>query len=176
MDYTNDLVAQAETLAAWDSHRPKQASLRRAVSAAYYALFHEIVDRAVGSLVSVNDASGPIGNRLRRIIRHDSVLRASKWFAGTLPPAVQAMRPASDAAPHPVEARLAQVCQLFTDLQAERHRADYDLSAPFARGETMRRIADAKSAIESLRSLSAEGDTLIFYLGCVVGDGLTRNV
>jgi uncharacterized protein (UPF0332 family) len=38
----DDLLAQAEHLARVDKKKPKQANLRRAVSAAYYALFHPV--------------------------------------------------------------------------------------------------------------------------------------
>jgi len=37
-----DLLAQAKQLARKEPQRPRQASLRRAVSAAYYALFQMI--------------------------------------------------------------------------------------------------------------------------------------
>ena len=40
MPFPNDLLEQARHLANREPKRPKQASLRRAVSAAYYALFH----------------------------------------------------------------------------------------------------------------------------------------
>ena len=43
---TDDLLDQADHLAAVESGRPKQASLRRAVSAAYYALFHLLAGEA----------------------------------------------------------------------------------------------------------------------------------
>jgi hypothetical protein len=61
------------------------------------------------------------------------------------------------------------------ELQGERHRADYDLSAPFSREEANRRIAEAQSAIDLLRGLAPRGDTLIFFLGCILGETLTRN-
>ncbi len=178
MVYADDLVEQAEALAARDPRRPKQASLRRAVSAAYYGLFHEIADRAVASVLSTTDAAGPTGQRLRRVVHHGSVLRTSKWFAGApigMPVAVQQMRSSVGGPQAPVEPALARVCQFFADLQAERHRADYDLGAPFVRAEAIRRIADAKAAIGTLRELQARGDTLIFFLGCVLGEGLIRN-
>ena len=38
-----DLLSQAELLARKEPRRPRQASLRRAVSSAYYALFHFLV-------------------------------------------------------------------------------------------------------------------------------------
>ncbi len=41
-----DLFAQAEMLALVDSRKPKQVNLRRAISAAYYGVFHYLVDEA----------------------------------------------------------------------------------------------------------------------------------
>jgi hypothetical protein len=40
VSFPNDLLEQARHLANREPRRPKQASLRRAVSTAYYALFH----------------------------------------------------------------------------------------------------------------------------------------
>ena len=51
MTLPRDLLAQARLLAEKEPRRPKQASLRRAVSAAYYALFHLLVDEASRRLV-----------------------------------------------------------------------------------------------------------------------------
>lgn len=45
--FPDDLLHQADHLARWDRRRPKQASLRRAVSTAYYALFHLLISTAV---------------------------------------------------------------------------------------------------------------------------------
>lgn len=42
----DDLLRQAERLAKLDPKRPRQANLRRAVSSAYYALFHFLVDQS----------------------------------------------------------------------------------------------------------------------------------
>jgi hypothetical protein len=41
-----DLFAQAELLAKTDVRKPKQVNLRRAVSSAYYGLFHYLVDES----------------------------------------------------------------------------------------------------------------------------------
>ena len=41
-----DLLKQARHLSTKEPSRPSQASLRRAISAAYYALFHRLVDEA----------------------------------------------------------------------------------------------------------------------------------
>ncbi len=47
MAYHDDLLDQALHLARRDVTRPKQANLRRAVSTAYYALFHLLVSESV---------------------------------------------------------------------------------------------------------------------------------
>ena len=46
MTLANDLPAQAKHLASRERGRPRQASLRRAASAAYYALFHLLIREA----------------------------------------------------------------------------------------------------------------------------------
>jgi hypothetical protein len=47
VSYASDLLEQATALCAADPRRPKQANLRRAVSSAYYAVFHELTESAV---------------------------------------------------------------------------------------------------------------------------------
>ena len=47
MPFPDDLLEQAYELAHKEPTNPKQASLRRAVSTAYYALFHLLIDDAV---------------------------------------------------------------------------------------------------------------------------------
>jgi hypothetical protein len=49
MSFADDLLEQAYDLANKQPANPKQASLRRAVSAAYYALFHLLIDEAVSN-------------------------------------------------------------------------------------------------------------------------------
>jgi hypothetical protein len=49
MAYHHDLLDQAVKLAHEDPANPKQASLRRAVSAAYYAVFHLLIFEATSN-------------------------------------------------------------------------------------------------------------------------------
>ncbi len=178
MAYTDDLLAQADELVRKDPRRPKQASLRRAVSAAYYAMFHEVSDRAIGAFLSKPLAGGLVGDRLRRVVQHANALKAAKWFSGHsvgMPSAVQSMRAAPTATPPSIDPDLTRVCRVFADLQAERHRADYQLEAPFSRADAHRLVCDARSAVQKLRRLPLSSDVIIFLLGCLVGDSLTRN-
>lgn len=47
MSLAKDLLEQAKHLASRERKRPKQASLRRAVSTAYYAVFYLLIGEAV---------------------------------------------------------------------------------------------------------------------------------
>ena len=46
MAFPGDLLEQAKHLSKRERRKPKQASLRRAVSTAYYALFHLLIEEA----------------------------------------------------------------------------------------------------------------------------------
>jgi hypothetical protein len=50
MSLPADLLAQARRLVSLDPRRPRQASLRRAISTAYYALFHLLISEASAML------------------------------------------------------------------------------------------------------------------------------
>ena len=49
MPFADDLLEQAHHLANREPEDPKQASLRRAVSTAYYGLFHLLINEAVAN-------------------------------------------------------------------------------------------------------------------------------
>ena len=51
MALADDLLAQARTLATLDDGIPLQANLRRAISTAYYALFHLFIAESVERLL-----------------------------------------------------------------------------------------------------------------------------
>ena len=87
MTLPRELLAQATLLATKEPSRPKQASLRRAVSASYYALFHLLVDEASRRLVGgANRAS--LRTSLGRAFNHGAMRTVAKQFAArTVSPA-----------------------------------------------------------------------------------------
>ena len=54
-----DLLEQALRLAKLDAKKPKQANLRRAISSAYYALFHMLVNEACRVQVGAQHNQAP---------------------------------------------------------------------------------------------------------------------
>lgn len=78
MGLPEDLLDQAKDLAGFESKKPKQASLRRAVSASYYALFHLLV-RACAQVLAPS-GSQLLRGRLSSVLDHTEMADARKRF------------------------------------------------------------------------------------------------
>lgn len=123
-----DLIDQAALLARREPRRPKQASLRRAVSTAYYGVFHLLVSAAVKQLVGTD---APMASLASRAFKHHEMKDVAKSFAsGVLNSRVSDIVAASD-----LPDDLKQVASAFVELQEARHEADYDLARRFVRSE-----------------------------------------
>ena len=74
----DDLLQQALLLVHKESRNPKQASLRRAVSASYYALFHFLISEAVANWNRAN-----LRAALGRAFDHGNMKAASNRIQDT---------------------------------------------------------------------------------------------
>lgn len=144
------LLEQAEQLARGGVGRPRQADLRRAISTAYYALFH-LLTQAGAALVHRSAVLRPL---LARHYEHRDMKNASRGFAdGRLPAPLE--RIAGD-----VPEELSTAAKMFIELQEARHLADYDtsregvLSRPDVR-EILARTRQAFEAWDTLRTTPA---------------------
>ncbi len=80
-------LQQARRLAQLDPTRPKQGNLRRAVSTAYYALFHFLVDRSTRLLVGDTGQRKQFRKASARAYEHGEMARVAKTFSGGVLPA-----------------------------------------------------------------------------------------
>lgn len=149
MSLPRDLLAQAEHLVTKEPRRPKQASLLRGVSTAYYSLFHMLTEASAGFLVSGN---GPGRHDLRHALRrsyvHADMKSISNSFRNGAPPAVW------QAAAGPLSADLRQVAGTFVELQEARHEADYDHTRAWTKKEAedlVRRVRLAFAAWDRVK-------------------------
>jgi hypothetical protein len=78
MSLYGDLLEQATHLALRETKRPKQTSLRRSVSSAYYALFHLLVHEAASN-AAPNSPSGLRGVA-KRALGHAEMKNVRKDF------------------------------------------------------------------------------------------------
>src|SRR5712691_13061175 len=113
--------------AAWDfanhqtaAGRPRPVWLRRAISSAYYALFHSIALQAAAHLLSAG--TRPEQLRLARSFDHRPMKDACEWIArrSTAPPHARLLVASLQ------DTEIEDVADTFIDLQQARHDADYD--------------------------------------------------
>lgn len=133
--FPKQLQEQAGHLARRDRRKPSQANLRRAVSSAYYALFHQLVEDSSAELIGGGRENVELRGLLRRAYVHSDMQKASKSFAsdrGGLPLGIRACVHGEKLPPE-----LTRMAKTFVVLQEARHEADYDLSLRFIRKEVV---------------------------------------
>jgi len=143
MSLANELLEQARHLARRERRRPRQASLRRSVSAAYYALFHLLVDEATGLLVS-RPETRPL---FARAFDHGDMKQASRAFANPQPQLAEL------TGGTPVPPAVQDVAAAFVELHQARHEADYDAERSFTRLESADLVARAAQAFVAWREV-----------------------
>jgi hypothetical protein len=88
MALPKDLLDQAERLLSQEPKRPKQARLRRAISTAYYALFHLLVSEATKRMAPRSPKY--LDLQMQRAFDHVAMKDVCSSFAGgALPQMVQ---------------------------------------------------------------------------------------
>jgi uncharacterized protein (UPF0332 family) len=142
-----DLLDQARRLATLDARRPKQANLRRAISSAYYAIFHFLVDESCRQFFGTQHTQAAYRHILGRSFEHWTVNEACVSFrGGTLKSAVAKGLPASFTIPLEVK----DIASPFALAQELRHSADYDRTERFARSDVLLLVDQIEAVINDL--------------------------
>ena len=117
--------------------RPRQAMLRRAISAAYYAMFHALcqsnADTLVGDAATGNNAE--LWARAYRALDHRPAKNRLASYT-------------SEGAP-----ALSGFASLFGDLQSQRHDADYNPRRMFLRSQVIAIIDQAEAETQALYNM-----------------------
>lgn len=159
------LMRQARRVARLDPRRPQQGNLRRAVSTAYYSLFHFLVRHACRVIVGTSSDLRPYRTMLSRAFQHSVMEKACKSFAGTtFPKGIQRRLPAGFTIP----AELTVVAQTFRDAQEKRHLADYDPGEQFRRSDVLALIRDIEDARSSFANVQGRAETRFFLISLLV--------
>ena len=141
MPFADHLLEQAQLLAKLDKKRPRQASLRRAVSTAYYALFHLLTTAAVANWKKPRQRAA-----LARAFEHRKMNDACTKTRGK-----QFPNPNHASVRH-----LRTIANTFIQLQQYRHTADYDNSKRWTRTEVLAHIELAAAAFDSWNVIAKE--------------------
>jgi uncharacterized protein (UPF0332 family) len=142
MPYAEDLVDVARGLANLDEGEPRQASLRRAVSTAYYAIFHLLVSEAASNWNRVE-----LRPALGRVFEHGRMKSASTGRVASLKRAVRSVPTGSPE--FIVQTNLLVVADAFLLAHEKREVADYDISREWSRDDVLILIETVAKAFES---------------------------
>ena len=158
MSFHAELLKQAHFLARKEPKKPVQASLRRSISASYYALFHLLVDEATKLMLSGNVRS-PLRDSLARAFHHSAMKQTAAAFTRrSIPPKL-----ASGLDRQQVQQPLIDVATAFVELQEARQDADYNRARRFTRRETLDLADQAEQAFLDWRQVrgSLPADTFL---------------
>lgn len=137
----HDLIESARLLVRAGIGRPSQVNLRRATSAAYYALFHRLARSSADLLVGGEGAtkSKHAWRQTYRALNHGTVATSCRSkLLGKFPKDIEDFGNA------------------FVTMQEKRHQADYDPHARFTKSETLNDIALVESAILAFEQCDAK--------------------
>ena len=129
---SRDLIETARGLTELSRRRPTQANLRRAVSTAYYAMFHRLARVAADLLIGRNRDEA--WYQVYRALEHGSARNACRNK--------QAMR----RFPYQVQG----FASTFVALQEMRHQADYALDVRYEKLDVLATIDKAEDAVAQL--------------------------
>jgi len=151
------LLVAAEVLA---PAQPREGSVafterRRAVSTAYYAVFHAISGRVAATVFP--SAEEIFRQRVCRWIAHTDIRTVARWVMG-----LQGPDPGKGVPSHirelladiegPVDADTVAIAEGFLKLHEQREQADYNHEEDFDHAGTQRYIARARQVVELARA------------------------
>ena len=155
MAYPTDLLEQAYHLANREPKRPKQASLRRSVSTAYYALFH-----LLGIEVAKNWKRAADRSTLARMLEHGTMAKVcdakSKDFSTRRPPL-----PGRELN---VLTHLNTLTGTFVQMYQHRQVADYNNSQKWSRTDVLQKLSLVDAAFQSWHAIRNEPEAQNFLV------------
>ncbi len=172
------LIEQAQHLL--DLDKRHQANVRRAASTAYYALFHFLIRESCAFHIGRGRDGRFMRAALARAFGHEEIKRVSKSFAlGTLPAQLEAALNGEGALKSTKERvslskDLKTIAQLLMDLQALRHKADYDHFARLGAKEVGDYIQAVRDAFAAWDKIRGQRDADVYMMALLSGDRLAK--
>jgi hypothetical protein len=147
------LFEQADRLIAPQAPGPsRQVDLRRAISAAYYGIFHAILTAAADQFIGVTQRSTAQYRLVYRSIDHKALrLLCEDLKKQNLPAKYAAYAPGNGFGSNILAFSIAAV-----ELQEKRHAADYDPSVRIRRSDAIVAVSAARAALARYRRASPQ--------------------
>lgn len=153
------LFDQADSLIASPGGAPRQADLRRAISSAYYGIFHATLTAVADLFVGVTKRPTAQYGLVYRSVDHRS-LRAlcSEIIKPTLPAKYAAYRPRG------FSPNIKAFAAAVVDLQEKRHTADYDPMIRVKSSDALAAVRTARRAVRRFDQASRQQRDLFLTL------------
>lgn len=141
---------------------PRQVDLRRAISAAYYGVFHAIMAAAAAQFIGATKGSTPEYGLVYRSIGHRQLKDlCSDLKKPSLPQKLIAYVP-----PGGFGSDIVSLASAVVELQEKRHTADYDPLVKIRLADAALAVRTAESALVRFTALQA--DSRLAFLGLLV--------
>ncbi len=150
----DELLALARELVDRNPGAPVEGNLRRAVSTAYYALFHLLVHEATTRLVAV----AALRPRVARSFDHNIMRRVCQDYDNLIPNAVGLLVLDGQI----VAAGVRNIAVEFLVLQQARHRADYDTATVVIQTRAQTDVTRAEVAFLNWTAVKADPSADVF--------------
>jgi hypothetical protein len=136
---------------------PIDAELRRAISTAYYALFHLIIHETVSRTIAIPD----IRPNIQRSFDHGDMRKVCA--------ALVALRPNENGdrlneSGHIVPPELLAIAEDFCTLQEQRHQSDYNTATAFTLSQTETDVQLAENSFANWATVKDDPATQVFLI------------
>jgi uncharacterized protein (UPF0332 family) len=171
MSLAEELLAHARFLANLDPRTTSQANIRRAISAAYYAVFH-LLAAEVAAQVSPGIPAG-LRERTQRVLDHGQMLKVAKAFSQAGSTRAKGL-PDDIVLPNSVSQELASIANIFKELQEARHLADYDVLRQFNPIDADTMARKAEKVFKDWKTEKGSSNTPVFLAAMIFGRDWNR--
>lgn len=146
-----------------------EVELRRAISSAYYGLFHTLT--TAGSMLFAAGGD-PLRFQAARAFSHTGMRKVCDAYIRSpqrpFPPTLEHL------CPQPPDPRLIGIAAAFADLQDGRHASDYDLSAIIEVRYAINLVTVAGTALADFEQIQLLPETTVFLTALLLADRWTR--
>lgn len=140
--------------------------MRRAISAAYYSLFHFLLHEATHLLFPGKPRT--LRERASRAFTHSEARNVCEIFAGE-------KGGVKDLTTDPLEHQLTEIAATFVELQEARQRADYDLTQTFGRVQVVGYVDDTRLAMAKWETIKNNPNANVFLAALLVHNRWNRH-
>lgn len=166
MSLAEELLEHARFLANLDPRTTSQANIRRAISAAYYSIFH-LLAAEVAAQVSPDIPAG-LRERTQRALDHKQMLKVAKAFSQAGARRAKDL-PDDVVLPDPISTELASISNGFKNLQEARHTGDYDVLKQFTPGDALTLVQQAEKIFADWEAEKISRNAPVFLAMMIFG-------